>query len=376
MTRSGSDERLGIFTAVSLLVGTSLWAAPFTGPSAAVTWREAAPVSADQAVAPSDGVIAADLAPPAVAPKPRDFEEALAGLGTWVNEPGLGPVWQPSAAVVGTEFVPYVSGGSWVWTIRGWAFHSDWSWGWAPFHYGRWYLHERHGWVWAPHDAWAPAWVEWRTSEAHVAWAPLGPAGHRLPFGLGATGWTVAAREDFTRPGIEQYARYPVKAGSAWEWKSTPPWRGAGIPAWKEPPELARAAPGGDPYAPLDWSRPQGRTEKVGTAGPNEPDPFASSTAPMALWFLAGMAAGGGPYRGGYGYGQPGAGFPGSVLGDESGLGYGDWPYSGAIPGGGPYSGRIPGGGPYPGGGLRFGDSTSHAEDPFVHNHGTYRHQH
>ena len=47
--------------------------------------------------------------------------------------------------------------------------------GWATYHYGRWAYSNRLGWVWVPGTQWAPAWVAWRGSEDHLAWAPLPP---------------------------------------------------------------------------------------------------------------------------------------------------------------------------------------------------------
>jgi len=66
------------------------------------------------------------------------FEAALAPFGTWIDDPELGRVWTPSPAIVGAAFAPYASNGRWVLTEYGWTWDSGWSWGWAPFHYGRW----------------------------------------------------------------------------------------------------------------------------------------------------------------------------------------------------------------------------------------------
>ena len=68
----------------------------------------------------------------------RQFEEPLRRYGTWVDDATYGRVWVPSPLVVGNDFTPYYSGGHWVLSEYGWTWVSDWSWGWAPFHYGRW----------------------------------------------------------------------------------------------------------------------------------------------------------------------------------------------------------------------------------------------
>jgi len=105
------------------------------------------------------------------------IELDLEGHGSWLEAPGLGRVWQPAVAYVGTDFYPYGSGGRWVLTEAGWAFDSDYPFGWATFHYGRWSLEPAYGWVWIPGNTWAPSWVAWRGGGEHVGWAPLGPRG-------------------------------------------------------------------------------------------------------------------------------------------------------------------------------------------------------
>ena len=105
------------------------------------------------------------------------FYDALAPYGEWIYVGNYGRVWRPSVAVVGVGFRPYGPGGHWVNSEYGWSFESDWSWGWAPFHYGRWYLDPAYGWVWIPGSVWAPAWVTWRYGGGYVGWAPLPPPG-------------------------------------------------------------------------------------------------------------------------------------------------------------------------------------------------------
>jgi hypothetical protein len=78
----------------------------------------------------------------------------------------------------------------------GWTWVSEWEWGWAPFHYGRWYCHAHHGWVWIPGTVWGPAWVAWRCGDGFVGWAPLSPRiGWRVGVGLAITDVEVAAIE-------------------------------------------------------------------------------------------------------------------------------------------------------------------------------------
>ncbi len=107
------------------------------------------------------------------------FERELAPHGQWVQTSTYGRVWRPNPVVVGVDFRPYATGGRWVYARHGWTWHSDFSWGWAPFHYGRWYADTSFGWVWVPDTTWGPAWVDWRYGAGYVGWAPLGPRGWR-----------------------------------------------------------------------------------------------------------------------------------------------------------------------------------------------------
>jgi hypothetical protein len=104
------------------------------------------------------------------------FDAVLSPHGEWVLIAPYGRVWRPHRHVVGIDFMPYVTGGEWVYTDYGWIFETRWDWGWVPFHYGRWfYAGGGQGWVWVPDTVWGPAWVEWRAGGGYVGWAPLPP---------------------------------------------------------------------------------------------------------------------------------------------------------------------------------------------------------
>ncbi len=106
-----------------------------------------------------------------------DFGASLSPYGEWVVTPHFGRVWRPSPVVVGVEFEPYATGGSWVYTDAGWVFESEYPFGWAVYHYGRWYRDPGLGWVWVQGNDWAPAWVDWRSGGGYVGWVPLAPVG-------------------------------------------------------------------------------------------------------------------------------------------------------------------------------------------------------
>lgn len=100
------------------------------------------------------------------------FYDDLSPYGQWIDYPGYGYVWMPDA---GPDFKPYVTNGRWVYSDEGWIWASDYDWGWATFHYGRWFFDQNYGWMWVPGNEWAPAWVNWRQNADYYGWAPLGP---------------------------------------------------------------------------------------------------------------------------------------------------------------------------------------------------------
>jgi hypothetical protein len=130
----------------------------------------------------------------------QQFESELSPYGSWVDDGTYGRVWIPQASLVGDDFFPYGTGGQWSNTDYGWTWVSDYSWGWAPFHYGRWVTVGGYGWCWVPGRNWGPGWVTWRAGGGYAGWAPLPPHGVTIGppgIGLGGTGpwrFTVAAQ--------------------------------------------------------------------------------------------------------------------------------------------------------------------------------------
>jgi len=100
------------------------------------------------------------------------FRADLAPYGEWFEYGSYGWVWRPVHVHRGWR--PYVDG-HWVLTDFGWTWVADEPWGWAPFHYGRWFYDDAYGWAWVPGDEWAPAWVSWRSGAGFIGWAPLPP---------------------------------------------------------------------------------------------------------------------------------------------------------------------------------------------------------
>jgi len=155
-----------------------------SGPAPASTAPPAAVASQPQVVSnlpqnmPANPALPPVVTPAATPPPSTEvsyFYDSLSPYGSWMFVSGYGWCWQPTAAVVEVGWRPYCERGRWYWSDSGWFWHSDYSWGWAPFHYGRWYMHPRCGWIWTPGVEWGPAWVSWRYSEGYCGWAPLPP---------------------------------------------------------------------------------------------------------------------------------------------------------------------------------------------------------
>jgi hypothetical protein len=126
------------------------------------------------------------------------FEQTLSPYGSWIDDGTYGRVWQPETAVVGADFVPYYTNGYWTLTEYGWTWLSNWNWGWAPFHYGRWVVLAGRGWCWTPGTMWGPAWVSWRSGGGYVGWAPQPPRGVRVVSHFGPqSGWRFMASDRF-----------------------------------------------------------------------------------------------------------------------------------------------------------------------------------
>jgi hypothetical protein len=127
----------------------------------------------------------------------QPFEAELAPYGDWVNDDTYGEVWMPSEQVVGPDFTPYATGGYWNNTEYGWTWISDWDWGWAPFHYGRWTRLPSHHWCWVPGRTWGPGWVTWRHGGGYTGWAALPPRrwvrDHRGSGNHNVPGWRFTA---------------------------------------------------------------------------------------------------------------------------------------------------------------------------------------
>lgn len=116
--------------------------------------------------------------------------------GEWVKHKTYGHIWSPHR--VASDWAPYRYG-HWSWIEPwGWTWVDDASWGFAPYHYGRW-THWNDRWYWVPGDLnrrayYAPA-LAFFISTGNlafsiafgsdygnsVAWFPLGPSDYYFP---------------------------------------------------------------------------------------------------------------------------------------------------------------------------------------------------
>lgn len=139
------------------------------------------------------------------------FYSSLSQHGEWIElEPDF-YVWRPMHVRHGWR--PYMDG-RWAWTSQGWYWVSNEPFGWATFHYGRWYYDDYYGWIWTPGYDWAPAWVEWRYDDNYIGWSPLPPyATFRINIGIYFTNhwaapihyWSFVRYRHFHKPHMGTY---------------------------------------------------------------------------------------------------------------------------------------------------------------------------
>jgi len=161
-------------------------------------------------------LILADALLPAIMPKQisaqqfdisyQVFYDELSPYGQWMDNPAYGYVWVPDVP----DFVPYSTAGHWIMTEYGWAWLSDYNWGWAPFHYGRWDYDDYVGWFWVPDTEWGPSWVVWRRAEGYYGWAPMQPGiSLNVYFGndynMHNDHWMFVRDRDFQRTNLNRY---------------------------------------------------------------------------------------------------------------------------------------------------------------------------
>lgn len=105
------------------------------------------------------------------------YSGELDSSGSWVRVPEYGMVWRPTVLIT-DDWAPYRSG-YWGWRGNDYVWISAESWGWVPYHYGRWTVIASIGWCWVPPARgdvfWGPGYVGWYRTGSHVGWTPLAP---------------------------------------------------------------------------------------------------------------------------------------------------------------------------------------------------------
>src|SRR5579864_7427574 len=71
------------------------------------------------------------------------FHDRLAPYGDWIHVNRYGECWRPRH--VARNWRPYTVG-YWTYTDYGWTWVSEENWGWATYHYGRWFYDPYYGW--------------------------------------------------------------------------------------------------------------------------------------------------------------------------------------------------------------------------------------
>lgn len=135
------------------------------------------------------------------------FQQDLSPYGRWTFNPRFGQVW----IYEDPAFRPYATDGHWEYTNYGWSWVSDFEWGWAPFHYGRWEYDPEYGWMWIPGYEWASAWVSWSEYDGYYGWAPLG-YGLNVSISFGSipyNRWNFLPRQYMGRPDFYRYCVEP-----------------------------------------------------------------------------------------------------------------------------------------------------------------------
>lgn len=101
--------------------------------------------------------------------------------GQWIHTRDYGYVWRPFSSAIRSysDWSPYRYG-HWRWLPPfGWTWVNDEPWGWATYHYGRWFYHNGY-WNWSPYGYyrstrswWRPALVVITVFRNNICWYPL-----------------------------------------------------------------------------------------------------------------------------------------------------------------------------------------------------------
>jgi hypothetical protein len=143
------------------------------------------------------------------------MREEIRRYGEWILVQPYGKLWHPNATQVGENFVPYVSGGQWVLTQRGWSFEGRWEWSDVVFHHGRWLWNQDYDWLWQYDENEALAHVEWRSGSEWIGWSPLPAVAQRSGSPEPERRWYYVKAKHLAQEDVARFVVTGEEAGKA-----------------------------------------------------------------------------------------------------------------------------------------------------------------
>jgi hypothetical protein len=195
---------------------------------------------------------------------------AIADSGSWTYVASAGATcWRPNVSV---DWSPWTLG-TWRWTPAGLTWVAYETWGWRPYHYGKWARDPRLGWYWIPGNVYTPAQAPPRAGKGAIR--PRTPV---VPHGAPRH----AGRGENWRAGADSGARITGAPARASQARVDDGWRATSSLA--PAPVDRRAGERRDMHGDSGWRAPAPRLiERSSPAlAPPPPPPPAHERAPAA----------------------------------------------------------------------------------------------
>jgi hypothetical protein len=133
------------------------------------------------------------------------LRDELRRHGEWILVAPYGKLWHPNATEVGQNFVPYLSGGHWELTPKGWAFEGSWPWSEVVFRHGRWLWNQDYDWLWAFDEKEGLSYVDWRVGSEWIGWSPQAPPSPRAGAAEPERRWFYVKAKHFAQEELVKY---------------------------------------------------------------------------------------------------------------------------------------------------------------------------